>query len=201
MTAALAVRTVPPVPEAVAAPADNVFARIAAGEARAVDECVAAFGGLVWSLARRWSGDGDEAEDAAQEIFYDLWRSAPRFDASRCSERGFVAMIARRRLIDRARKRRRSLELVEMPEDFDPADDRGESTDRLALAGDAHDLLAALTPLQRRMLELNLLEGKTHDEIARETNTPLGTVKSHIRRGLDRARRLLAARAGNGDAA
>lgn len=197
MTAAVQLHREPRMDE-VRLPTGSVFARIAAGEARAVDECVATFGGLVWSLARRWSSDGAEAEDAAQEIFYDLWRSAARFDGTRCSERGFVAMVARRRLIDRARKRRRSLELVELPEGFDAADESGAQTDGLALAADAHDLLAALTPMQRQMLTLHLLEGRTHDEIAEATQTPLGTVKSHIRRGLERARRLLADRAGGG---
>jgi RNA polymerase sigma-70 factor, ECF subfamily len=47
------------------------------------------------------------------------------------------------------------------------------------------------------MLELSLVHGRTHDEIARETDTPLGTVKSHIRRGLQRARDVLAARTRN----
>jgi len=197
MTAAVQLHREPRMSE-VMLPAGSVFARIAAGEPRAVDECIAEFGGLVWSLARRWSSDGADAEDAAQEIFYDLWRSAARFDEARCSERGFVAMVARRRLIDRARKRRRSLDLVDLPDGFDAADESGARTDGLALAADAHDLLAALTPMQRQMLTLHLLEGRTHDEIAEATQTPLGTVKSHIRRGLERARRLLADRAGGG---
>jgi RNA polymerase sigma factor (sigma-70 family) len=169
--------------------------RIAAGDERAVRECVARYGALVWSLARRWAPDGADAEDAVQEIFIDLWRTAARYDVARISEAGWIAMIARRRLIDRARRRERLPALESMPDDFDvPGDESEEDLDREWRAAQARAVLAALPPAQRRMLELSLLHGKTHDEIARETETPLGTVKSHIRRGLQRARDLLLAR-------
>ena len=177
----------------------GVFARIAAGDSAAVREAVERFGSLVWLLARRWSHDPADAEDAAQEIFFDLWRSAGRYLPERASEQGFVAMIARRRLIDRARKRKRSIEAIPFPDDFDVPDDGAPETSFQAEAGEARAVLASLSPAQRRTLELALLEGKTHEEIARETGTPLGTVKSHIRRGLERARKLLGARQG-GDA-
>ena len=67
--------------------------------------CMDRFGGLVWSLARRVTRSTAEADDAVQEIFVDLWRSASRFDPSIANETTFVAMIARRRLIDRGRRR------------------------------------------------------------------------------------------------
>jgi RNA polymerase sigma-70 factor (ECF subfamily) len=65
--------------------------------------------------------------------------------------------------------------------------------DRATRAEQARAVLRALPATQRRLLELSLLDGKTHDEIARETALPLGTVKSHIRRGLLRARAMLLA--------
>ncbi len=169
--------------------------RIAAGDERAVRECVQRYGALVWSLVRRWSDNGSDAEDAAQEVFVDLWRTAARFDAARSSEAGWVAMIARRRLIDRARRRLRAPELDVLPADYDMADpsatDIDEELDQESQVDRARSVLRSLPAAQRRLLELSLLDGKTHDEIARETNMPLGTVKSHIRRGLLRARALL----------
>src|SRR5450432_2250571 len=54
--------------------------RVAAGDSAAVRECIAQYGGLVWSLSRRLSRSEADAEDAAQEIFLDLWKSAARFD-------------------------------------------------------------------------------------------------------------------------
>ena len=176
------------------APLEPLLPRIAAGDERAVRDCVARYGALVWSLARRWSPDGGDAEDAVQEIFIDLWRTAARYDQSRTSEAGWVAMIARRRLIDRARKRERLPALESIPENFDVASESERDLDREWRAEQARAVLRELPPAQRRMLELSLLHGRTHDEIARETETPLGTVKSHIRRGLQRARDLLAAR-------
>jgi len=177
-----------------AAPVEPLLPRIAAGDERAVRDCVTRYGPLVWSLARRWSPEGLDAEDAVQEIFIDLWRTAARYDVSRTSEAGWVAMIARRRLIDRARRRERLPVLETIPDDFDVASESERDLDREWRAEQARAILRELPVAQRRMLELSLVHGKTHDEIARETETPLGTVKSHIRRGLQRARDLLAAR-------
>jgi RNA polymerase sigma-70 factor (ECF subfamily) len=168
-----------------------LLVRIAGGDELAVRECVQRFGPLVWALARRWSPDPRDVEDAVQEVFVDLWRSAGRYDPAKATQAGWVAMVTRRRLIDRLRRRQRAVELEPLPEDFDQADDREPDLDRQDRVEQAHAVLAALPDPQRTMLELSLLHGRTHDEIARDTGTPLGTVKSHIRRGLQRARRLL----------
>jgi RNA polymerase sigma-70 factor (ECF subfamily) len=178
-------------PAALDVTATPLLPRIAAGDELAVRECVARYGPLIWALARRWQPDTRDIEDAVQEVFVDLWRTASRFDGSRATEAGWVAMITRRRLIDRLRRRQRAVELEPLPDDFDQADDREVDLDRDARVEHAHAVLAALPAPQRSMLELSLLHGRTHDEIARETGTPLGTVKSHIRRGLQRARSLL----------
>src|ERR1700677_2228173 len=83
----------------------TVLQRMASGDTAAVRECMDRYGALVWSLARRLSRTASDAEDAAQEIFLDIWRSAARYDASQASDKVFIATIARRRLIDRLRKR------------------------------------------------------------------------------------------------
>ena len=79
--------------------------RIGAHDASAVSECIDAYGGLVWSLARRFTRTREDAEDAVREIFLALWRGAKRFDPASGSEQTFIATIARRRLIDRSRAR------------------------------------------------------------------------------------------------
>jgi RNA polymerase sigma-70 factor (ECF subfamily) len=168
--------------------------RIAAGDTAAVAQCIAEFGPMVLVLARRWSRDEADAEDAVQEVFFDLWKHAGRFDAAKASERGYVAMIARRRLIDRLRKRGREVMAESMPDGFDAPDEGEEPGAQVAGAMDARAVLDRLTPMQRRCIELHLLDGKTHEEIARESQVPLGTVKSHIRRGLSKARALLTGR-------
>ena len=87
--------------------ASDILQRVAAGEATAVDECLAAYRGLVWSLARRSTPNLSDAEDAVQEIFIEIWRNAARFDSTLSSESNYITMIAKRRLIDRFRRRKR----------------------------------------------------------------------------------------------
>lgn len=86
----------------------STWRRVAADPA-SFHECVEKYGGLVWSLARRFSNHAD-AEDAVQEIFLDLWQKAERWDREKSSEVTFVTMLARRKLIDRFRKNSRSIE-------------------------------------------------------------------------------------------
>ena len=90
--------------------AQTILQRIASGDSLAVQECLDTYGGLIWSLARRMLPDVNEAEDAVQEIFIEIWKTAERFDESKSSETTYVAMIARRRLIDRLRKSNPSTE-------------------------------------------------------------------------------------------
>ncbi len=155
-----------------------------------MQQCIDRYGGLVWSMARRWANDAADAEDAVQEVFISLWQHAERFDPKVASESTFVTMIARRRLIDRRRRlsRRREVEL--------PEGDHVEPTEEvdLSLAPDAEVAEKALTelrPEQQKVLRLSIYHGLTHSEIATHTGIPLGTVKTHARRGLIRIREAL----------
>lgn len=169
----------------------NLLTRVAAGDGGAVRECIARYGGLVWSLTRRLSAPS-EAEDAVQEVFLDLWRSAARFDPSLSSEVAFVAMIARRRLIDRRRRRQRMPQVESLADAPTPAEPgslgRVEACAEASLAANA---LQQLRPEQRTVLVLSACHGLSHEEIAQTVNMPLGTVKAHARRGLLRVRELL----------
>jgi RNA polymerase sigma-70 factor (ECF subfamily) len=147
------------------------------------------YGALVWSLARRLSRTASDAEDATQEIFLDIWRSAGRFDASQGSDKVFIAMIARRRLIDRLRKKSAEppMDPVEVLESV-AWSDPGTSAETSLEADQATRALAELRPEQRQVLELGLLHGLSQSEIAARLGMPLGTVKSFMRRGLIRVR-------------
>ena len=155
-------------------------------------ECIAEYGALVWSLARRLSRTPADAEDATQEIFLDIWRSAARFDATQGSDKVFIAMIARRRLIDRLRK-------TTGEPAMDPVDvletvawsDPGTTSETSLEAEQAARALQELRPEQREVLELGLLHGLSQSEIAARLGMPLGTVKSFMRRGLIRVREYL----------
>ena len=164
-----------------ARPPASLLARVAAGEPLAVRECLARYGGLVWSIARRF--EPGDAEDAVQEIFLDLWKSAGRYNPALGSEATFVATITRRRLIDRRRTRRRRPQATEQIQDF-PLEAPGTPADASAEAAKAARVLSELRPEQRQVLVLATAHGMSHGEIAAHTGLPLGTVKAHVRRGL-----------------
>jgi len=159
-----------------------------------VRDSLEAYSPLVWSLARRLCRDRADAEDAVQEIFIDLWKSAGRFDRSVASEPTFVAMIARRRLIDRLRRTGRRVAPVTMPEG-DVAVGRseipGSPAELSEEARTAVEAMKALSEDQQRVLRLSIMQGRSHAEIAQITGMPLGTVKTHARRGLIRIREAL----------
>jgi RNA polymerase sigma-70 factor (ECF subfamily) len=175
--------------------------RIGQGDQRAVQDCIDRFGNLVWSLARRLSGNQADAEDAVQEIFVDIWRSAARYDPSIASETTFIAMIARRRLIDRRRRLGRRPTEVSAPAASEMYEDQREAgPDMLELGDDAakaRSAFGALSPEQQRVLQLSLQFGLSHQRISEATGLPLGTVKTHARRGLLRIREALGGE--NGD--
>lgn len=150
------------------------------------------FSGLVWSIARKLSADPTDAEDAVQEVFIDLWRSAHRFDPARGTETTFVATIARRRLIDRGRRRQRRPEVPAVDEAYEAAPERAAGPDTRERASVVERAMGELRPEQQRVLHLAIHQGASHEQIATSTGMPLGTVKTHARRGLMRLREILA---------
>jgi len=172
--------------------AQTILNRIASGDKSAVQECLNTFGGLVWSLARRMCPNKNDAEDAVQEIFIDIWKNAQRFDASQASETTFVAMIARRRLIDRIRKTNRQPN-VDSFEDIlvEPSDATDKQVQISVEAKEAAEAMRDLRPEQRQILHLSIIQGFSHQEIADALEMPLGTVKTHARRGLIQIREIL----------
>lgn len=170
----------------------SILQRVAAGEAGAINECLNRFHGLVWSLTRKLGAPAADAEDAVQEIFLDLWKSAPRFDPSIASETTFVAMIARRRLIDRGRRRMRRPEAMMIEESVASPSTESDPVEVREAAAVVQDAFRTLRPEQQRVLQLSIHHGCSHEQIATATGLPLGTVKTHARRGLIRLRQVLA---------
>jgi RNA polymerase sigma factor (sigma-70 family) len=165
---------------------ESVLSRIAAGDPAAVDECLARYGGLVWSLARRWFKNSADAEDLTQEIFVDVWQSAKRFDPEVASEVVFITMIARRRMIDRLRRSSVKMDTVSVEAsaievEAMPAQDRVELADE---ASKASRCLEKLSKEQQKILTMSVHQGASHSLISQALGMPLGTVKSFARRGL-----------------
>lgn len=176
----------------------SLFQRIAAGDESAVGECLDVHGGRVWAIARRFCPDRADAEDAVQEIFVSLWKSAHRYDPARASEAAFVATIARRRLIDRLRARggRETVPLEERTADALQTPPNAEASADLARA---RAEIERLEPEPRRVIQLAVIEGYSHSQVAEATGLALGTVKSHVRRGLGRVRAALGTGGGPDD--
>jgi RNA polymerase sigma-70 factor, ECF subfamily len=168
---------------------ESILERVAQGDQKAVRQCIDEFGGLVWAIARRMTRSRADAEDAVQEIFVDVWKSASRYDAAQGSEKVFITTIARRRLIDRIRRGRMNsfMDGEEALEDLRFAEP-GNGGEIRAEAERAAKVVARLRPDQCKVLRMGLLEGLTHSEIAAATGMPLGTVKTQMRRGLIQVR-------------
>jgi RNA polymerase sigma factor (sigma-70 family) len=142
------------------------------------------------------------AEEVVEDVFWQVWREAPRFDAGRGRVLAWLLAIARSRAIDALRRNER-VRASEVPVDDDDtldalADGHEHSGDPFDLVGAAqhhvqlHALLAGLEPLPRQLLALAFMRGFTHEEIAEQTGLALGTIKSHIRRTLVALRSQLA---------
>ena len=171
----------------------SVLERIAAGDASAVDECLDQFGGLVWSLARRYCSSSADAEDVTQEIFVQLWQQADRYDSAVASEATFIATIARRRLIDH---RRRVSRQPVVTTDEEPGFAANEETPAVRIelsdeAAKANRCMDHLSEAQRDVLVMSVSDGQSHQVISDRLSMPLGTVKSHARRALLQLRRCM----------
>jgi len=166
---------------------DAVAARFASGDERALEEAYRRWSRLVFTVAQRATGSADDAADVTQATFVSAWRSRQGFDANKGSLPAWLMSISRRRLADhwkeRSREMRRTDAVARVAEDpeHEPIDG---IVDRVLLA----DELERLGEPQRRIMELAFFQDLTHVQIAGVLDLPLGTVKSHIRRSLDRLR-------------
>lgn len=185
MTPLTAVRTSPE--------EDDLALAFRAGDESALRAAYDRWSGLVHAFCARSLSTSADAEEAAAQVFVAAWRGRHTFDPSRGSLGGWLVGIARHEVADRLRRAARERELRESlatavpsarPAEHPTPD---ELVDRLLVA----DELARLTPEQQRALGLAFYDDLTHEQVAAVMGLPLGTTKSHIRRGLLALRRRL----------
>ncbi|MEU5322069.1 sigma-70 family RNA polymerase sigma factor [Streptomyces sp. NPDC021056] len=146
------------------------------------------WGSLVFNLARRSLGDVREAEDVTQVVFLAAWRGRAGYSPDRGALPGWLTGITRRKVADALAARTRRTELVAaagaqlLLRATDEAVRPEAAVDRVLLA----DEMSQLPAPQRRVLNLTFYDDLTQTQIAELTGWPLGTVKSHTRRGLRR---------------
>ena len=163
----------------------------AAGDELALRSAYDRWGGLVHAFCVRSLPSRADAEEATAQVFVNAWRGRSGFDAERGSMAGWLLGIARRAVADiraaaaRERALREALEQVRPVEQDTPSPD--QLVDRLLVA----DAMAQLRPEQRRAVGLAFYDGLTHSQVASTMGLPLGTTKTHIRRGLAVLRRRL----------
>ncbi len=164
----------------------SLLERIGSGDHDAVSECIARYGDLVWHLALKFTDTTADAEDAVQDIFLEIWQKSKVFDRSLASEQTFIAMLARRRLIDRRRRMHSAVTTVAIDGEVSestqpPAVDAVELCEEAAKAAICMEKLSSV---QRTVLTMSIHHGHSHNTIANFLKIPLGTVKSFARRGL-----------------
>lgn len=163
-------------------------ARFVAGDERALEHIYRRWSPVVFTLAVRSLGDRTDAEDTTQKTFVSAWMSRTSFDPTRARLSTWLVAIAKRRIADmheartRIRALHEQLERVTRPDDLVTAEiDLG---DTLLIAHEVE----RLEPDARRVMKLAFFDDLTHQEISTRLDMPLGTVKSHIRRSLERMR-------------
>lgn len=163
------------------------MARVRARDTAAFEELYDGYHRLVYGVAMRMLGDVAAAEDVTQAVFLKLW-SAPQLYQSGNFD-GWLVRITRNRALDLLRsKSYRQEELSEAQ----PSDAMLEETALAHIdAGRVRSALAQLPAEQRELIELGFFGGVTHEQLAKRTGVPLGTVKTRIRSGLRKLRTLL----------
>jgi RNA polymerase sigma-70 factor (ECF subfamily) len=170
---------------------EDLLAAVARSEEAALGELYDRFGGAAYGLALRVLRDPALAEDAVQEAFLQIWRSAAGYRPGRAKASTWLLTFVHRRAVDLVRReeRRRTEPTTSAPEPTEPGADEGaEIRSRREIVQDA---LRRLPHEQREAIELAYYGGLTQSELAERLDQPLGTIKSRMFTGLQRLRVLL----------
>jgi RNA polymerase sigma-70 factor, ECF subfamily len=172
---------------------EALLSLVASSDDGALAELYDRFGRVAYGLALRILRDEALAQDAVQEAFLAVWRSADRFLAERAKASTWILTLVHRRAVDLVRRedRRRGepLESAAEPVASGTTEDEAELGFERRVVQEA---LRQLTPEQREALELGYYGGLTQSELAERLGQPLGTIKSRMFTGLSRLRDLLA---------
>jgi RNA polymerase sigma-70 factor, ECF subfamily len=172
-----------------AAHLEQLIARCAAGDSAALQLLYQNTAAQLFGVLKRILLRADLAEEALQDVYVSIWRNAKNYRASKGAVFTWMTSIARYRAIDIKRSRRREVSFADpseyVPEELDFAADLSNAAGLDADIERLKRCLGQLGLMQRNAVCLAYMNGLTHDEIATALGSPLGTVKSWVRRGLD----------------
>lgn len=163
----------------------DLIVRVAVGDQDAFAELYRRFARPVLGMAMRQLGDNGRAEDATQETFAAVWRSAHSFKPERGTGSAWLYAVARHAIIDRARQRQDPVAEV-IPDEASGEAGPHERAEASWLTWRVHSALEKLPERERVVLELAYFSGLSQTEIASYLDVPLGTVKTRTRAGLSR---------------
>jgi len=168
----------------------SLIERVVRKDESALSELYDRYSGLVYSEARRILRDEGAAEEILQDLFYQIWQTASRFDPQRGSLAGWLVVVARNRAISKLR--RKSGKAEELPQNaVDLRVDLETSSSQNLLVEKVRRVLSGLPEGQRAAVEYAYFEGMSHSEIAEKTGEPLGTIKTRIRSAMETLKRVL----------
>ena len=162
----------------------ELIERVGAGDRDAFDELYRRYTRSMLGLAMRRLGDRGRAEDALQDAFAAVWRSARTYDSARGTGGAWLYTVARNSIVDSARRRPEPV-----AEPVDRADDRAGPPERAEaawLSWRVHRAIEELPEHERPVIELAYWGGLSQSEIAEFLDVPLGTVKTRTRSALAR---------------
>jgi RNA polymerase sigma-70 factor, ECF subfamily len=196
-TQALAAQANVPLSSQDASQAERVellLSRCAQRDERALQELYQLVSGQLLGILMRILRRRAVAEEALQDVMVKIWERADQYVAYRGRAMAWITAIARYRAIDLLRRQQATAPIDDAPAEAlvdITAADFADTTTSARMRKALHDCFSRLTAEQRRCLELAYVDGFSQDQIASEINSPLGTVKSWVRRGLSSLKRCL----------
>ncbi len=168
---------------------DDLAVRLRDGSREALAEAYREWSALVHTLALRSLGNHHDAEDVTQQVFVAAWRGRHTLRPERGSVAGWLVGITRHTVADHHAKRaRQARDAAAVAAHTGPEALAAPPDDQLAARLVLHDELGRLGEPRGTVVRMAFLEDLTHEQIAERLDLPLGTVKSHVRRGLTRLR-------------
>ncbi|MFJ8431178.1 sigma-70 family RNA polymerase sigma factor [Kitasatospora sp. NPDC094019] len=169
----------------------ELVARAAGGDQQAFARLYDAVAGPVLGVVRRVLRDPQQSEEVTQEVMFELWRTAGRYDPQRGDVMSWALTVAHRRAVDRVRSAQAATDREQRvaARSHSPAfDEVAEQVEHRLEGEQVRGCLEALTELQRESISLAYYRGYTYPEVADLLGAPLGTVKTRMRDGLIRLR-------------